>query len=117
MAVMDSNVEVRLYCDEVDSARDELFELCQNQLNKLSSNLGSGYVAVHIKKNKEVFRGLHERECHMSVNTTSCKQSLHAREFGAPESVRSAFLKLKTVVMKGKEEKVAAKKTVKGRKE
>ena len=113
MAVHESEVEVRLYCDDVDSARDELFALSQTHVEKLSSKLGTGYVAVHIKKNKEVFRGLHERECHLSVNTTACKESIHATEFGAPESVRSAFFKLKTVVMKGKEEKVAAKRTMK----
>ncbi len=117
MVVMDSDVEVRLYCDEGDAARDEIFELCQTHVDKLSSKLGSGFVAIHIKKNKEAFRGLSERECHVSVNTSICKESIHATEFGAPESVRSAFSKLKTIVMKNKEERVAAKKAVKGRKE
>ena len=106
----DDGVEIRLYCDEVDNAREEIFELCQTHVDKLSLHLGIGYVGVHLKTKKEEFRGVRERECHLSVNTTNCKESIHATEFGAPESVRAVFAKLKTIVVKGKEEKVARKK-------
>lgn len=99
----DDALKIIVLCPEKEEAKSEIEAMVRAGVEKFALQLGEGRINVHLKKQKEQFRGLSKRECHLAISTTNLKTSIHSHGWGSPQAIKTSFDKLRTVISKNKD--------------